>query len=110
MSEVLFYHLEQQTLEQALPLLLDATMRRGWKAVVQAGSQERVTALDSHLWTYRDDAFLPHAAKGDARFAEHADSQPIWLTDEYAIIFFRSFCARQTNAAYTTLIIPNAAM
>ena len=82
MSEVLFYHLEQQTLEQALPLLLDATMKRGWKAVVQAGSQERVMALDSHLWTYRDDAFLPHAAKGDARFAEHADCQPIWLTDE----------------------------
>ena len=42
MSEVLFYHLEQQTLEQALPLLLDATMKRGWKAVVQAGSAERV--------------------------------------------------------------------
>ena len=82
MSEVLFYHLEQQTLEQALPLLLDATMKRGWKAVVQAGSAERVAALDSHLWTFRDDAFLPHAAKGDARFAEHADSQPIWLTDE----------------------------
>ena len=28
MSEVLFYHLEQQTLEQALLLLLDATMKR----------------------------------------------------------------------------------
>ena len=82
MSEVLFYHLEQQTLEQALPLLLDATMKRGWKAVVQAGSAERVAALDSHLWTFRDDAFLPHAAKGDARFDEHVGSQPIWLTDE----------------------------
>ena len=48
---------------------------------MQAGSAERVAALDSHLWTFRDDAFLPHAAKGDA-LAEHADSQPIWLTDE----------------------------
>ena len=82
MSEVLFYHLERQTLEQALPLLLDATLKRGWKAVVQAGSEARVQALDSHLWTYKDDAFLPHAAKGDARFAEHVAEQPIWLTDE----------------------------
>ena len=46
MSEVLFYHLEQQTLEQALPLLLDATMKRGWKAVVQAGSQERARSCE----------------------------------------------------------------
>ena len=39
-------------------------------------------ALDSHLWTYKDEAFLPHAAKGDARFADIAADQPIWLTDE----------------------------
>lgn len=82
MSEVLFYHLERQTLEQALPLLLSATLKRGWKAVVQAGSETRMQALDSHLWTYQDETFLPHAAKGDARFADHADAQPIWLTDE----------------------------
>jgi len=82
MSEVLFYHLERQTLEQALPLLLSATLQRGWKAVVQAGSETRMQALDSHLWTFKDEAFLPHAAKGDARFADMADAQPIWLTDE----------------------------
>jgi len=82
MSEVLFYHLERQTLEQALPLLLEATLKRGWKAVVQTTSAERLSALDSHLWTYKDDAFLPHAAKGDARFADTAAAQPIWLTAE----------------------------
>lgn len=82
MSEVLFYHLERQTLEQALPLLLAATLKRGWKAVVQTSSAERLSALDSHLWTYKDDAFLPHAAAGDARFADSADAQPIWLTTE----------------------------
>ena len=82
MSEVLFYHLERQTLEQALPLLLEASLKRGWKAVVQAGSAERVQALDAHLWTYKDEAFLPHAAKGDARFTDHQAEQPIWLTDE----------------------------
>src|SRR6185295_6129046 len=37
---------------------------------------ERVEALDAHLWTYRDDSFLPH---GIAREAEAA-AQPILLT------------------------------
>ena len=82
MSEILFYHLERQTLEQALPLLLEATLKRGWKAVVQTGSEERVAALDTHLWTYKDAAFLPHAAKGDDRFAAHIATQPIWITDD----------------------------
>ena len=78
MSEVFFYHLERQSLEQALPLLLQATLKRDWRAVVQAGSAARVEALDSLLWTWREDSFLPHARAGDARF-DPAD-QPIWLT------------------------------
>jgi DNA polymerase-3 subunit chi len=28
--------------------------------VVQGSSEERLEALDAHLWTYRDDSFLPH--------------------------------------------------
>ncbi len=82
MSDIWFYHLERQTLEQVLPSLLQATLKRGWKAVVQTSSPERVQALDKHLWRWKDNAFLPHAAKGDARFADSAAMQPIWLTDE----------------------------
>ena len=100
MSEVLFYHLERQTLEQALPLLLGATLKRGWKAVVQAGSETRMQALDSHLWSYKDDAFLPHAAKGDARFAEHAAEQPIWLTDEENVTRARARWAELKDAGH----------
>ena len=44
--------------------------------VVQAASDERVEALDAHLWTYRDDGFLPH---GTAREADAAE-QPVLLT------------------------------
>ncbi|MGA7117695.1 MAG: DNA polymerase III subunit chi, partial [Hyphomicrobium sp.] len=39
-SEVLFYHLERQPLERVLPGLLEKTLQRGWRAVVQAGSAE----------------------------------------------------------------------
>jgi DNA polymerase-3 subunit chi len=76
MTEILFYHLQQLALEKVLPTLLEKSLERGWRVVVQASSEERVEALDSHLWTYRDDAFLPHGTwrEGDA------PEQPVVLT------------------------------
>ena len=76
MTEVLFYHLQRQPLESVLPSLLERSYERGWRVVVQAASDERIDALDAHLWTYRDDNFLPH---GTARESEPA-AQPILLT------------------------------
>lgn len=61
MTEILFYHLQNQPLERVLPALLEKSLERGWRAIVQASTEERVEALDAHLWTYRDDSFLPHA-------------------------------------------------
>jgi len=74
MTEILFYHLERASLESVLPGLLEKTLARGWRAVVRAGSRERVEALDTHLWTYRETSFLPHAAGGDG------EREKIWLT------------------------------
>ena len=76
MADVLFYHLTQSKLEQALPGLLERTLQRGWKAVVQFSSSTRREAMDDHLWTFRDDSFLPHASQGDG------SGQPVWLTVE----------------------------
>ncbi|MFZ5690753.1 MAG: DNA polymerase III subunit chi [Pseudomonadota bacterium] len=76
MTEVRFYHLLDQKLERVLPQLLEVSLQRGWRVVVQAASDERVEALDTHLWTYRDDSFLPH---GTARNPDAAD-QPVLLT------------------------------
>ena len=76
MTEILFYQLKSQTPEQVLPPLLAKLLERGWRVVVQASSDERVEALDAHLWTWRDDAFLPHGTWRDAEAAEH----PIVLT------------------------------
>ena len=73
---MLFYHLKGQTLEQVLPALLQKSLERGWRVVVQASSDERVDAIDAHLWTWRDDAFLPHGTSREAEAAE----QPIVLT------------------------------
>ena len=77
MTEVRFYHLQRKTLEQALPQLLEKTLERGWRAVVMAGSEARVEALNGLLWTYTREGFLPHGTKKDG----HAERQPVWLTD-----------------------------
>jgi len=76
MAEVWFYHLQGHSLESVLPTLLERSLDRGWRVVVQGASEERIDALDAHLWTYRDDAFLPH---GTWREAE-AGLQPVLLT------------------------------
>jgi len=76
MTEVVFYHLVRKPLEKALPELLEKSYERGWRVVVQAASDERVDALDAHLWTYNDSNFLPHGTGRDSDAALH----PILLT------------------------------
>ncbi len=76
MTEVHFYHLQRQPLEQALPQLIEKCLERGWRCIVQAASEERVDALDSLLWTYREDSFLAHSHDREPDAAEN----PILLT------------------------------
>lgn len=75
MTEIWFYHLESQPLERALPVLLEKTIERGWRAVVETSSRERAVAIDTLLWTYRDDSFLPHGIAGD----ETDPDQPVLI-------------------------------
>ena len=78
MTEILFYHLQRQPLERVLPTLLEKSLERGWRVVVQAASEERIEALDAHLWTFRDDSFpaARHLARaGGARAADPAHRQ-----------------------------------
>ena len=76
MTEVLFYHLTESTLEEALPALVERSLARGWKVVIQACSDERRDALDQHLWTFREDAFIGHGTDHEP----HAAEQPVLLT------------------------------
>jgi DNA polymerase III subunit chi len=75
-TEVYFYHLERGTLDDVLPNLLERSLKRSWRAAVQAASEERVQALDTLLWTYAEESFLPHGTARDGR----ASAQPIYLT------------------------------
>lgn len=76
MTEVSFYHLTSQTLEEALPLLLERVVGAGLKALVRVGSKERAESLDGALWTYDEVSFLAHGIAG----AGHEDAQPILIS------------------------------
>jgi len=76
-TEVNFYHLTRSALEDALPRLLEKTLQAGERAVVLLGSAERVDALNTHLWTFDPNGFLPHGSVRDGE----AERQPVWLTD-----------------------------
>lgn len=78
MTEVSFYHLQKVGLERALPKLLEKALERGLRAVVVAGSDERVESLNSALWTYDAASFLAHGSKADGFPVE----QPIYLTTD----------------------------
>ena len=76
MTDVLFYHLTESKLEDALPPLIDKSVERGWQVAVQTREPARRDSLDAHLWTYREDSFLPHGTDE----SEMPDMQPVLLT------------------------------
>ncbi len=76
MAEILFYHLTETRMEDALPTLVDKSLARGWKVVVEFADEKARDIVDEILWTWREDSFLPHAVEtgdGDER-------QPVLLT------------------------------
>ena len=106
MPHVLFYHLENQPLERVIPVLLEKTLERGWRAVVEVGSRERAEALDAALWTYRDDSFLGHGLAGAGDEAE----QPVLITtgpdngNNAEVRFFTDRAVPQSAAGYTRIV------
>lgn len=96
MTEILFYHLQRQPLERVLPLLIEKTLERGWKAVIRCGSAERMAALDDTLWTWKENSFLPHGT----HFEENGINQPVYLTLEY----------ERPNSADVLFLVDDAAL
>jgi DNA polymerase-3 subunit chi len=76
MTDVSFYHLQREPLEHALPKLLEKALEQGMRALVLTADEDRVETLNTALWTYRQDSFLPHGSAADGP----ADEQPVYLT------------------------------
>lgn len=78
MSRIDFYHLQKQSLDEVLPKLLLKAYSAGKRCVVKIGREETVETINSRLWTFQDESFLPHGSKKDG----FAEQQPIWLTSQ----------------------------
>jgi len=77
MTDVQFYHLTSTPLERALPKLLEKSLQAGFRARVKLESPEKAELMNTLLWTYNPDAFLPHGTRADG----NSESQPIYLTE-----------------------------
>jgi DNA polymerase-3 subunit chi len=75
-TDILFYHLQSRPLEAVLPQLVEKSLEKRWRVVIQASTRERLAALDETLWTYDEASFLPHATEDDGDPA----GQPVLLT------------------------------
>ena len=76
MTQVDFYHLQKQSLENVLPKLLEKAYATGKPIKVKVGNEERVEFINSALWSYDEQSFLPHGSKKDG----FGEEQPIWIS------------------------------
>ncbi|NVJ99259.1 MAG: DNA polymerase III subunit chi [Alphaproteobacteria bacterium] len=76
MAEIRFYHLQRQTLEQALPQLMAKVYETGQNAVVKVPGKGLLETIDKVLWDFDPASFIPHDREGCEAPAE----QPIYLT------------------------------
>lgn len=72
-----FYHLAQSPLERVLPSICEKVLTGGERLLIVAGP-EVLAQLDGLLWTYAEEAFLPHG-RSDGPAPEQ---QPILLSSE----------------------------
>ncbi len=77
MSEIRFYHLTRQPLDQALPAILMKAYTGGRKVLVHCADKNMAKKMSEQLWTYRDDSFLPHGLANE----DHANLQPVLISD-----------------------------
>ncbi|HEX4081012.1 MAG TPA: DNA polymerase III subunit chi [Rhizomicrobium sp.] len=94
MAEAFFYHLERLTLDEVLPGLVERTLARGWRALIRTETAERAQAIDTLLWTWNEESFLPHAQTGDG----DASRQPVLITTE----------AENANRAHVLFLVGGA--
>ena len=76
MTRIDFYHLQRAPLEQILPKLCEKAYATGKRIKILLGTSERVEFINSLLWTYSEESFLPHGSKKDG----FIEDQPIFIS------------------------------
>ncbi len=73
-----FYHLQKNTLDEALPKLVLKAYETGLPIKIKIGNELRVDFLNTMLWTFDEESFIPHATKKDG----FAEMQPVFLSSD----------------------------
>ena len=76
MTRIDFYHLQKMPLEQVLPKLCEKAYSTKKNIKILLENEERVEFINSLLWTYSEDSFLPHGSKKDG----FTSDQPIFIS------------------------------
>ena len=71
-----FYHLQKSSLEQALPMLAEKVYATGKRLLIKTELNEKAEYLNTLLWTYRPDSWLPHGSESDGNETD----QPVLIT------------------------------
>ena len=71
-----FYHLQKSTLEQVLPVLAEKVFATGKRLLIKTDIPEQADHLDSLLWTYKPDSWLPHGTREDG----FEEDQPVFIS------------------------------
>lgn len=70
--EIRFYHLEDSSVEQDLPILAAKMREAGGHALILVGDPDKAASIDKALWTFDPTSFLPHGIDtGDAVASQH---------------------------------------
>ncbi|MBR2299079.1 MAG: DNA polymerase III subunit chi [Alphaproteobacteria bacterium] len=78
MKRIDFYHLQKNTLEEALPKLVQKAYETGKKIKIKVGNELRLDFINTALWTFDEESFLPHGVKKEG----NAELQPIYLSSD----------------------------
>jgi DNA polymerase-3 subunit chi len=75
MTDIRFYHMEQSTLDQALPAITMKAWQSGSRVLIKVPDKKEADRLNDLLWTFHPNVFLPHGVEND----NHAERQPVLI-------------------------------
>lgn len=73
-----FYHLLNSPLDKVLPTLAERVYALDKRLLIKTSLIEQAEYVNTLLWTYRNDSWLPHGTENDGNEAD----QPVFITTQ----------------------------
>ena len=86
--------------------MLEKTLEKNWRAIIEVSSEEKAKQLSELLWSYDEESFLPHGICG----SENDSEQPILISlnhdnaNEANVRFFVDNCTPKAKGDYQRLV------